>query len=65
VHGDSHYFRLDKPLVDARDRRVMNFTRVETFGTPDVHWVKAIIDPSDPNLFRFEPILVKENLSSP
>jgi hypothetical protein len=65
VHGDSHYFRLDKPLVDARDRRVMNFTRVETFGTPDVHWVKAIIDPSDPNLFRFEPILIKENLSSP
>ncbi len=65
VHGDSHYFRLDKPLMDARDRRVMNFTRVETFGTPDVHWVKAIIDPSDPNLFRFEPVLVKANLNSP
>jgi hypothetical protein len=65
VHGDSHYFRLDKPLMDARDRRVMNFTRVETFGTPDVHWVKAIIEPSDPNLFRFEPVLVKANLNSP
>jgi hypothetical protein len=63
VHGDSHNFRIDKPLVDDRDRHVMNFTRVETFGTPDVHWVKAIIDPSDPNLFRFEPLLVKANLN--
>jgi hypothetical protein len=63
VHGDSHNFRIDKPLMDAGDRRVMNFTRVETFGTPDVHWVKATIDPSDPNLFQFEPMLVKANLN--
>jgi hypothetical protein len=46
-----------------RDRRIMNFTRVETFGTPDVHWVKATIDSSDSNLFRFEPVLVKANLN--
>jgi hypothetical protein len=65
VHGDSHNFQINKPLMDERNRPVMNFTRVETFGTPDVHWVKATIDPNNPNLFRFEPMLVKENLKRP
>ena len=32
VHGDSHYFRVDKPFLDAQGRRLENFTRVETFG---------------------------------
>jgi len=32
VHGDSHYFRVDKPFLDAKGRRLENFTRVETFG---------------------------------
>ena len=32
VHGDSHYFMVDKPLLDAHGRLVENFTRVETFG---------------------------------
>jgi hypothetical protein len=39
----------------------MNFTRVETFGPPDIHWVKATIQPDDPNFFRFEPITVQAN----
>jgi hypothetical protein len=63
VHGDSHYFRIDKPLLDVRKERVMNFTRVETFGPPDMHWVKATIDPSTPNLFQFEPVVVKANVN--
>jgi hypothetical protein len=52
VHGDSHYFRVDKPLLDAQGRRLENFTRVETFGdnaandNNDVHWVKALVDPN-------------------
>ena len=32
VHGDSHYFMVDKPLLDSSGRRVENFTRVETVG---------------------------------
>jgi hypothetical protein len=32
VHGDSQYFRIDKPLVDSQGRRLKNFTRLETFG---------------------------------
>ncbi len=55
VHGDTHTYRLDRPLLDRRGRPVTNFVRCETFGYPDVSWVKATIDRRDRNLFRFEP----------
>ncbi len=63
VHGDSHYFRIDKPLYSSKSRRrIENFTRVETFGSPDVHWLLATVDYSNPNLFIFEPRIVKSNM---
>jgi hypothetical protein len=63
VHGDSHYFRIDKPMLGSRDgRRIESFTRVETFGSPDVHWVRATVDFRDPNLFSFTQELVEQNL---
>jgi hypothetical protein len=60
AHGDSHYFRVDKPLprpdADGNRRpRIVNFTRVENFGSPDVSWVRSIVDPHDPKLFSFKP----------
>jgi hypothetical protein len=62
VHGDSHYFRIDKPLVGSRSkRRIENFTRVETFGNPDVHWVRVTVNPHDPNVFTFRPQTVNAN----
>ncbi|MGH3145426.1 MAG: hypothetical protein ACRDTR_06445 [Rubrobacter sp.] len=63
VHGDSHYFRIDKPLYagDNEEDRVLNFTRVETFGDADVHWVRATVDTSDEEVFSFEPEIVEEN----
>ncbi len=63
VHGDSHHFRIDKPLYGKKSRRrIENFTRVETFGNPDVHWVRASVDPKDPNVFTFRQQLVRGNL---
>jgi hypothetical protein len=63
AHGDSHYFRVDKPLLrpepDGNRRpRIINFTRVENFGSPDVSWVRGIVDPYEPNLFSFKPELL-------
>ncbi len=58
MHGDSHYFRIDKPLLDSQGLRVENFTRVETFGdhaeggTNDVNWVKVRVDPEQPGGVR-------------
>jgi hypothetical protein len=63
VHGDTHTFRVDKPLVGSISRRIIeNFTRVETIGYPDTHWIRAIVDPKDPNVFSFRQQIVKENL---
>ena len=62
VHGDSHYFKIDKLLNHTTGGGVLgNFTRVETFGARNTHWVKARIDPRDPNVFIFEPQIVAAN----
>jgi hypothetical protein len=62
VHGDSHYFKIDKPINLPSGGVLANFTRVETFGARQTHWVSATIDPSDPNLFEFEPRIVAANV---
>jgi hypothetical protein len=64
VHGDSHYFKLDKPLNGPSGGVLANFTRVETFGARNTHWVSATIDPNDPNLFVFEPRIVAANANN-
>ena len=67
VHGDTHTFRIDKPLLDAQGRRLENFTRVETFGdnaangTNDVNWVKVLVDPQRREVFAFQPQIVPAN----
>jgi hypothetical protein len=68
VHGDSHYFRIDKPFLDASGKRLENFTRVETFGDNaanglnDVHWLKALVDPQSRDVFAFQPQIVPANV---
>jgi hypothetical protein len=67
VHGDSHYFRIDKPLLDPLGRRLENFTRLETFGNNqangnnDVHWVKVFVDVRSREVFSYEPQIVPGN----
>ena len=67
VHGDSHYHRIDKPLLDATGRRLENFTRVETFGdnqangTNDVNWLKVAVDPRSREVFSYEAQIVPAN----
>ncbi len=67
VNGDSHYFRIDKPLQDAQGRRVENFTRVETFGDHqengdnDVRWLKVMVDPGSREVFSYQPQIVPAN----
>ncbi|GLY78004.1 hypothetical protein [Actinoallomurus iriomotensis] len=61
VNGDSHFLQIDKPLKDAKDATIENFTRVQTFGSDQNHWVSALIDPSDPQVFTFHQHIVKAN----
>jgi hypothetical protein len=68
VHGDSHYFRIDKPFLDANGQRLESFTRVETFGdnsangTNDVQWVKVLVDPQSRDVFAYQPQIVPANV---
>jgi hypothetical protein len=67
VHGDSHYHRIDKPLLDALGRRLENFTRVETFGdnqangTNDVNWLRVSVDPRSREVFSYQQQIVPAN----
>ncbi len=67
VHGDSHYFRIDRPMQDQLGRRLENFTRVETFGdnqangTNDVNWLKVLVDPKSREVFAYQAQIVPAN----
>jgi hypothetical protein len=67
VHGDSHYFRVDRPLQDALGRRLENFTRVETFGDNqqngdnDVNWLKVGVDARSREVFTYQAQIVPGN----
>ena len=63
VHGDSHYFKEDKPLNYDNGQVIAKFTRVETFGAGNTHWVALTVDPHDPNLFEFSPRIVPANVN--
>jgi hypothetical protein len=71
VHGDSHYFRIDKPFLNSigsEGERLENFTRVETFGDHqaasapgDTHWLKVTVDPKSREVFSYQPQIVPGN----
>jgi hypothetical protein len=69
VHGDSHYSRVDRPLLDSMGRRLENFTRVETFGdnasgitlNNDVQWIKVLVDPKSREVFAYQSQIVPAN----
>jgi hypothetical protein len=57
VHGDTHRFRVDAPLLDpATGTPVENFTRVEVFGSPGMNWVRVrVIDSAGRIGFEVTP----------
>lgn len=68
VNGDSHYFRIDNPFRKnaSPGQRPLpsleNFLRVETFGSPNHHWLHVTVEPNDPNIFTFRPRIVPANV---
>jgi hypothetical protein len=70
IGGDTHYYRVDKPLTTTfpapnvttpGGTRIMNFTRLEVYGQNDVHWVRVDVDSQNPDLFIFRPVTVAGN----
>jgi hypothetical protein len=57
VNGDTHLYKLDKPLVDPKTGEPLaNFTRVIVFGSPQTRWIRAGIDAASPSLFEVSPV---------
>ena len=55
IHGDTHRYRVDQPLVDpAAQKPVENFTRIESFGSPWVDWIRVSVDPADQKLLAIK-----------
>ncbi len=59
VHGDTHFFKLDKPLYSPT-RLLPNLTRLQTFGSPSLHWVRVTVDPASAHVFTVHPMLVQQ-----
>ena len=58
VHGDSHYFKVDKAMFDDDGHLTPNFTRVEVFGSLENSWIEMTVDPRSDNVFSFEPVIL-------
>ena len=59
VHGDTHFFKVDKPLYSPT-KLLPNLTRLQTFGSPSLHWVKVTVDPTSDNVFNVQPVIVRQ-----
>ncbi|MEB3287855.1 MAG: hypothetical protein VKJ04_10165 [Vampirovibrionales bacterium] len=57
IHGDSHRFWLDKPLMSKLDNSqvLKNFTRVCVFGDTQRHGVRFIQNNKNPDLLDIRP----------
>jgi hypothetical protein len=54
IHGDGHDFQVDHPF-QKRDTSFSIFSRLETFGSPDIGWVRVVIDSVAGKIWRYEP----------
>jgi hypothetical protein len=54
IHGDGHEYQVDHPFL-RRDTLFSVFTRLETFGSPDIGWVRVVIDSVAGTILRYEP----------
>jgi hypothetical protein len=59
VHGDTHFYKIDKPLYSPT-KLLPNFTRLQTFGSPSLHWVKVTVNPQSEPLFQITPVIVPQ-----
>jgi hypothetical protein len=58
IHGDSHYFKLDKAMFNDDGTLTSNFSRVEVFGSLENSWIEMTVDPSSKNVFTFAPVVL-------
>lgn len=57
AHGDTHWYQQNRPLRDSDGRSVDNFTRVEVYGSPFVHWLRGTLFRSAATPLHVAPAL--------
>lgn len=56
IHGDSHVQRVDHPLLDTKTNTPLeNFTRLEVFGSPNIGWVRVVVDTVAGEIIEYDP----------
>ena len=59
AHGDDHVYTVDHPLVRrTTGRRLENLTRLQVPGSPEVGWVRVVVNPGAENPFAFDAHVV-------
>jgi hypothetical protein len=57
AHGDFHRLIVDQPWPDRP-----HVTRVQTYGSPWIHWIKVNVSPEQSAVFEFEQqLMLKRN----
>jgi hypothetical protein len=53
VYGDSHKFQVSRPFPTTAG----NIMAVEVFGETDMNAVEVTVNPDDPAVFSFTPVI--------
>ena len=59
INGDTHQQKVDHPLTDSTGTALHNFTRLETFGSPKIGWVRVVIDTAAGKFVAYQPRLMR------
>lgn len=63
IHGDTHEYTVDHPLTAPGTGAVLqNFTRLETFGSPEIGWVRVVLDSVAGRVVEIEPRRMRRGL---
>ena len=60
VHGDAHQLEI-QAFRDTSLKPIPNVIRLQVMGAERVHAVRVLVDPDDPAVFGFFPLVVPEN----
>jgi hypothetical protein len=56
IHGDTHSYRFDRPVLDATGVPIERLQRLEVPGSPVVAGVRVSVDPAAEPVFQVRPL---------
>ncbi len=59
IHGDLHHLMISKPLMDAKNNLISNFTALMVYGDHDMHAVKISVHPKSKSVFSISEYIIE------